>query len=108
VQGGLDVGYLLLRVRVFCFARAAVLRFCLPCDRFLSCAPLQVRIPMLWICTTVQQGHGRRLSSALRAGILQLHRSGTWLCSLGVAHKVRCSEEGMGGLGGSVIVACVF
>jgi hypothetical protein len=48
-----------------------------------SRAPLQVMFPMLWTCTTVQQGRGRRLSSAWRAGILQLHRSGVWLCSLG-------------------------
>jgi hypothetical protein len=57
--------------------------------RFLSCA-LQTSIPMLWMCTTVQRGHGRRLSSVWRAIILQLPRSGAWLCSLGVLQEVRC------------------
>ncbi len=37
-EGGLGVVY--CRVRVLCFARAAVLLFCLPCDRFLSHARL--------------------------------------------------------------------
>jgi hypothetical protein len=71
----------------FCIARAAVLRFCLPCDCFLSHARhLQVflLVIMLWMCTTVQQGHGRRLSSAWRAVVSKLHLSGTWLCSLRV------------------------
>jgi hypothetical protein len=54
---------------------------------------------MLLMCTTVQQGHGRRLSSS--GFPLQLHRSGTWLCSLGV----RCCI-GRGG-GRVFIVACV-
>ena len=55
----------------------------------LSCAPLQMVILMLWTCTAVQQGHGRRLSSAWRASILQLHRSGTWRCSLGAPQTIR-------------------
>ena len=54
----------------------------------LSCAPLQVGFLsplMLRTCTTVQQGRGRRLSSAWRAGFLHLHLLGTLLCSLEVA-----------------------
>ena len=31
-----DMGFVYCCVRVLCFARAAVLWFCLPCDRFLS------------------------------------------------------------------------
>ena len=51
----------------------------------LSCAPLQIMfLLMLWMCTTLQRGRGRRLSSAWRAMLLQLHLSETWLCSLGV------------------------
>ncbi len=59
-----------------------------PC--FLSCAQLQMVLLMLPMCTTVKRGHGRRLSSVWRAGFLQLHRSGTWFCSLGVKYQVRC------------------
>jgi hypothetical protein len=63
----------------------------------LSCAPLQVVSPlMLWTCTTVQQGRGRRLSSAWRASILQLHLLGTWLCSLGVKQVRHCAGGGRG------------
>ena len=58
---------------------------------------------MLWMCTTVQQGHGQRISSAWRAVVSQLHLSGTWLCSLGVT--VRCCA----GRGWKMfIVACVL
>ncbi len=39
---------------------------------------------MPWICTTVQQGHGRRLSSVWRAVIWQLHRSAALPYSQGV------------------------
>jgi hypothetical protein len=75
----------------------------------LSCAPLQVVtfLLLLWMCTTVQQGHGRRLSSAWHALGLQLHLSGTWLCSLGVQESVRCCL-GRGERGDLFIVACVF
>ena len=57
----------------------------------LSCAPLQVMVipPLLWMCTTLQREHGRRLTSAWRANILQLHLSGTWLCSLGVTTQTQ-------------------
>jgi hypothetical protein len=46
---------------------AAVFLFCLPCERPrpLSCAPPQVLVVlllMLWTCTIVQPGRGRRLS----------------------------------------------
>ena len=57
----------------------------------LSCALLQVPNLMLWICTTVQQGHGQRLSSAWHANFYQPHRSGTLLCLLGDI-RVRCCE----------------
>jgi hypothetical protein len=40
--------------------------------------------PMLWICTVLYQDHGRRLSLAWRALVLQLHLSELWLCSRGV------------------------
>ena len=70
----------------------------------LSCAPLQMLSLMLWTCTTVQQGCGRRLSSAWRAGILQLHLSGTWLCSPGVVQEVRCC---VGRRGGRRVDGCV-
>ena len=77
----------------------------------LSRAPLQVLVlPMLWMCTTVQQGHGRRLSSAWRAIGLQLHLSGTWLCSLVVGHQVRClcreGVEDVRGCEGLSVCAC--
>jgi len=64
---------------------------------------------MLWTCTTVQQGHGPRLSSAWRAGILQLHLLGTWLCSLvdTFTLEVRCCA-GRGGGHGVLMVACVL
>ena len=78
----------------------------------LSRAPLQVvslLLQMLWMCTTVQRGHGRRLSSALRAIGLQLHPLGTWLCSLGVSQLVRCcAGRGEGGsVDGCVRVGCL-
>jgi hypothetical protein len=86
-------------LRILCYARAAVFWLCFALRPLhLSCAPLQVVvILMLWMCTTVQQGHGRRLSSAWRAFFLQLHRSGTWLCSLGVPQEVRCCAGRGGG-----------
>ena len=46
--------------------------------------------PMPLICSTVQQGHGPRLSSALRAAILQLHLLGTWPSLRGVTQEVCC------------------
>ncbi len=47
-----------------------------------SFAIFQVLVPpMLLTCTTVQQGHGRRLSSVLRALVLRPHRSETSPCS---------------------------
>ena len=50
-----------------------------------SSGPLQVVfIPMPLICTTVQQGHGPRLSSAWLDFLLQLHLLGTWPSSRGV------------------------
>ncbi len=49
-----------------------------------------MHFPMPLICTTVQQGHGRRLSSAWRATILQLHLLGTWPSSRGVTQEVCC------------------
>jgi hypothetical protein len=61
-----------------------------------SCAPLQTDTPMRWICTTVQQGHGRRLSSVLRAVILRPHRSETSPCSREVTHQVRLCSRGRG------------
>ena len=65
----------------------------------LSRAPLQMVVPMLLMCTTVQQGHGRRLRSAWRAIILQLHLLETWLCSPEVLQEVRClCSEGDGAL----------
>ncbi len=77
----------------------------------LTCAPLQMVLLILWMCTTVQQGHGRRLSSAFRAIGLQLHLSGTWLCSLGVKQAVRWDAEREGGRVGCYnvfIVECVL
>ncbi len=75
----------------------------------LSFPPLQtVFIPMLWMFTTVQPGHGRRLSSAQRAIFLQLHRSGTWLCSGGVPQQVRYCRGRRGGRLHSLLCAfCV-
>jgi hypothetical protein len=65
----------------------------------LSRAPLQVVFSMLLMCTTVHQGHGRRLSSAWRAIILQLHLLETWLCSPEVSQEVLClCSEGDGAL----------
>jgi len=62
---------------------------------------------MLWTCTTVQQGCGRRLSSARRAVILQLHLLGTWLCSLVVTLEVRfCAGRGGRSVDGCVRVEC--
>jgi len=85
------------------FVFACVLRFCACCNIAvlfslpplpLSRAPLQILLfPMLWTCTTVQQGHGLRLSSAWRAVNLQLHRPGTLPCSLGVTPQVCCFAE---------------
>ena len=67
-------------------------------------------IVQLWMCTTMQQGHGRRLSSAWRAVILRLHLSGTWLCSLGVKQTVRfCADrEGVVWVDAFSCVFCVF
>ncbi len=92
-SGRIVVVYCCVRVECLC-----VLQHCgsggpAPASFPLSCAPLQVvLLPILWMCTTVQQGHGRLLSSARRALITQLHLSGTWLCSLGVQQQVRCCE----------------
>jgi hypothetical protein len=75
-----------------------------------SRAPLQVVLPLiLWTCTTVQQGHGRRLSSAWRAIGLQLRLLGTWLCSLGDPQEVRCcAGRGWGwSVDGCVRVECL-
>ncbi len=63
-----------------------------------------MKFPMSWTCTTVQQGHGRRLSSACLDISLYLHRSGTWLCSLGVQFTAVRSCAGRGGV---LMVACV-
>ena len=49
-----------------------------------------VALLMPLICTTVQQGLGRQLSSAWRAIAFQPHRSGMWFCSLGDTCKVCC------------------
>ena len=75
--------------KCFMFVGGAVLYlvFALPAIA-VSLGPLQVHIPMLLICTTVQQGHGRRLSSAWRAAFLQLHLLGTWPSSRGVGQQV--------------------
>jgi hypothetical protein len=96
--GGATAGVLLCREGRglwVLFIVAFVLNVCVCCiiavlfaprPLHLSCAPLQVVvILMLWMCTTEKQGHGRRLSSAWRAILLQLYLSGTWLCSLGVS-----------------------
>jgi hypothetical protein len=45
---------------------------------------VQDLFPMQWMCTIMQQEHGRPLSSVWRDGILQLHQLETWPCSLGV------------------------
>jgi hypothetical protein len=73
----------------------------------LSCAPLQVLLRLLWIFTTVQQGHGRRLSSAWRGIILQLHLSETSLCSLGVSQQVWCCAVRREGGDCLLLCACV-
>ncbi len=115
--GGQITGALLCRERTMSIV-ACLLSACACCSVVilfalrplsLSCAPLQVVVlPMLWTCTTVQQGRGRRLSSAWRAIVLQLHLLGTWLCSLGVIQEVRwCDWSGRGGRG-LLIVACVL
>ena len=84
--GSLDGVLMVAWVLSVCASRrAAVLWFCLPLQPLAaSRAPLQMVSLQLWTCTTVQQGRGRRLSSAWRAFGLQLHLLGTWLCSLGV------------------------
>jgi hypothetical protein len=93
VQGALScmmaMYFLLLRVFFFVSACCGIV-LSLPLRPLpLSCAPLQPVLRMLLICTTVQQGYGRRLSSAWRVISPQLHLSGTWLCSLGVGLQVR-------------------
>ena len=100
--GGQITGALLCRERTMLIV-ACVLSVCACCSvavlfalrsLALSSAPLQVVVlPMLWTCTTVQQGRGRRLSSAWRAMVLQLHLLGTWLCSLGVLQEPRILQE---------------
>jgi hypothetical protein len=79
-----------------CACCSVVVLFALP-PLVDSRAPLQVVSPMLWTCTTVQQGRGRRLSSLWCAAGLQLHRSGTWLFSQVVKWTVRCCS-GKGGV----------
>ncbi len=97
------------------FMVACVLSVCACCSvavlfalrpLLLSHAPLQVVVTMLWMCTTVQQGHGRRLSSAWRAMVLQLLLLGTWLCSLGVSVRCLC-REGVEDVHGCVRVECL-
>ena len=106
-EGGVRLHLLLRACFVFCACCGIAVMFALrPLP--LSCAPLQAVIPfllMLWMCTTVQQGHGRRLSSAWSAIVLQLHLSGTSLCSLGVSVVRCCAVWGGSGL---FVVACVF
>ena len=88
-EGGVRLHLLVRACCVFCACSGIAVMFALrPLP--LSCAPLQMLFIMLWMCTTVQRGHGRRLSSVWRALGLQLHLSGTWLCSLGVPTAVRC------------------
>jgi len=45
-------------------------------------------LPMPLICTTLQHGHGRRLVSAWRALLFQLHRLETWPSLRGVRGDV--------------------
>jgi hypothetical protein len=68
---------------------------------------MQAAFPMLWTSSTVQQGCGRRLSSAWHAVILQLHRLGSSLCSLGVGLEVRC-YAGRRGRGGEILFLVAF
>ena len=108
VQGGEGFGVVCCCLRVLCGARAAALQFLFALRPLpLTCAPLQVLlILLLWICTTVQQGHGRRLGSAWRAHFLQLHRSATWLCSLEVLQTVSCRVSKECGTGNSERLTC--
>ena len=59
-----------------------------------SCALLQTT-PMLWTYTIASQGRGQRLSSAWRAGLLQLHLLETLRCSLEALLEVRCCAKWM-------------
>ncbi len=86
---GALVSRLLIVTRRVCFCISVLLSWPFPAA---SCGALQngthVALLMSWICTTVQQGRGQQLTSALRAIVSQPHRSGMWLCSLGVIFKV--------------------
>jgi hypothetical protein len=71
-----------------------------------SSAPLQAVLhQMPWICTTVQQGCGRQLSSAWHAINLQLHRLETSWCLREVKpyHQVSCVQRKKG-----VVHRCLF
>jgi hypothetical protein len=71
---------------------------------------------MQWTCTTVHQGHGRRLSSAWHDAVSKLHLLETWPSSRGVIQdswgvmEVMCFDGLRGGCGsgGCVGVLLVF
>jgi hypothetical protein len=94
----------------------ACVRAASACGNAISLGPLQVIRSMPLICTTVQQGHGRRLSSAWGTICLQLHLLGTWpssrvMCCCGF--RGSCGSDGCVCVrvfhvcGWSRVVACV-
>jgi hypothetical protein len=74
-------------------------------DTAFSCLPIQVTCQMPWICTTVQQGYGRQLSSAWHAINLQRHRLETWLWPRAVGKEV-CCRAGVWRI--FYVIACVL
>jgi hypothetical protein len=84
------VTWLLEQLRVMCYCGSVF--------PVTACCSPQVlgHHPVPWMCTTLQQGHGRRRSSSWRAVNSQLHRLGAWLCSRGVKHQVNVGA-GRGG-----------
>jgi hypothetical protein len=90
------------RARVLCCVLCVVCCVCVCVRRVLvfvcalqvlaiSLGSLQmIKDPVLLMCTTVYQGHGRRLSSAWRALFLQLLLLETWPSSRGVIQEVCC------------------
>ena len=86
---GALVSRLLIVTRRVCFCISVLLSWPFPAA---SCGALQngthVALLMPLTFTTVQQGCGRQLSSALRAIAFQLHRLGTSFCLLEDSSKV--------------------
>ncbi len=69
---------------------------------------MQLYVGGVEMWTTVQQGHGRQLSSAWHAVLLQLHRLVTWpSLQGGVPTEVRCCAGGERGCIG-FFVACML